>query len=111
MTLTSDDTLRGNRTETGVLVPLPDSAEVELTAEEVAKVVIGISEIGRARAALEKAGWSATIAGNRISVNGKVFAQFIAAVMGQFGRVEATWMVYTMTRSRPVWIVGAEERK
>ena len=57
---------------------------------------------------LEAAGWHATIAGNRITVNYEVFAQFIAASVGQFGHVDASWVIYTAAGSRPVWIVGAE---
>jgi hypothetical protein len=28
--------------------------------------------------------------------------------MGQFGHVGATWVVYTVAGTPPVWIVGAE---
>jgi hypothetical protein len=82
--------------------------EAALIVEQVARVLAGIPAIGWACRALEEAGWHATIAGNRITVNYEVFAQFIAASVGQFGHVDASWVIYTVEGSRPVWIVGAE---
>lgn len=79
-----------------------------LLVEQVAKVLAGIPAIGSARRALEEAGWRATIAGNRITVNYEVFAQFIAAAVGPSGDVDASWVVYTVVGTPPVWIVGAE---
>lgn len=79
-----------------------------LTVEQVAQVVAGIPVIGWARRALEAAGWHATIAGNRLTVNDEVFAQFIAASVGQFGHISASWVIYMVTGIPPVWIVGAE---
>ena len=76
--------------------------------EQVAQLLAGIPVIGWACRALEAAGWHATIVGNRITVNYEVFAQFIAASVGQFGHVDASWVIYTVAGSRPVWIVGAE---
>jgi hypothetical protein len=79
-----------------------------LTAEQVAGVVAGIPAIGKACDALRKAGWRASIAGNRITVNGEVFAQLIRATAGAFGGVDATWVVYRIAGTPPVWVVGAE---
>ena len=79
-----------------------------LTVEQVAQVVAGIPVIGWACRALEAAGWDATIAGNRITVNDEVFVQFIAASVGQFGHINASWVIYMVTGTPPVWIVGAE---
>jgi hypothetical protein len=89
------------------VVPGQD-AEAAIDVEQVAQVLAGIPAIGWARRALEAAGWHATIAGNRITVNYEVYAHFIAASVGQFGQVDASWVVYTVAGTPPVWIVGAE---
>jgi hypothetical protein len=81
-----------------------------LTAEQVAGLVAGIPVIGEACAALRKAGWRASIAGNRITVNDEVFAQFIGATVAAPGRVDARWVVYEMAGTPPMWVVGAEPR-
>jgi hypothetical protein len=77
--------------------------------ESVARVVSGVSVIGRARNALEAAGWTATIAANRITVDDEVLAQFIPAETGIFGPVNARWIVYSIAGTHPVWIVGGEQ--
>jgi hypothetical protein len=82
--------------------------ETAIDVEQVAQVLAGIPAIGWACRALEAAGWHATIAGNRITVNYEVYAHFIAASVGQFGHVDASWVVYTVAGTPPVWIVGAE---
>ena len=81
-----------------------------VTAEQVARVVAGIPAIGEACEALKKAGWRASIAGNRITVDDDVFAQFIGATAGVYGSVEARWVIYGIAGTPPVWIVGAEPR-
>jgi hypothetical protein len=86
----------------------PREYENMLTAEQVAGVVAGIPAIGEACDALRKAGWRATIAGNRITVNDEVFAQFIGATVGGLGAVDARWVIYRIADAPPVWIVGAE---
>jgi hypothetical protein len=82
----------------------PAAANVDdmLIAEQVAKVLSGVSAIGVARTALEQAGWNATIAGNRITVNQEVEAQFLAA------NGKSWWQVYTADGMPPVWIVGTQ---
>ena len=81
-----------------------------LTAEQVAGIVAGIPAIGKACEALIRAGWRASIAGNRITVNDEVFAQFIGAHLGHAGGVEATWVIYAIAGTAPVWVVGAERQ-
>ena len=78
------------------------------TVERVAKVVSGISVIGQARTALAAAGWTATIAANRITVDDEVLAQFVPAKSGTAGRIEARWVIYSIAGAHPVWVVGAE---
>jgi hypothetical protein len=78
-----------------------------LTAEQVAGVVSGIGTIGRARDALTVAGSHAAIAGNRITIDERIFAQFIGATSGVYGSVGATWVVYWIDGTPPVWVVGA----
>jgi len=82
--------------------------ENRLTAEQVAGVVAGIPAIGKACYALRKVGWRAKIAGNRITVNDEVFAEFIGAAVGPAGRVDAMWVIYRIAGTPPVWVVGAE---
>jgi hypothetical protein len=77
--------------------------------EEVAKVVSSIPVIGMARNALQVAGWTATIAANRITVDEGVLAQFIPATVGPFGPINARWIVYAADGTHPVWVVGAEQ--
>jgi hypothetical protein len=93
--------------EDPLAVPGQD-VQSSLTVEQVAHVVAGIPLIGWAHRALEAAGWHATIAGNRITVNDEVFAQFVPASAGQFGHINASWVIYMVAGTPPVWIVGAE---
>ena len=81
-----------------------------LTAEQVAGVVAGIPAIGWACDALKKAGWRASIAGNRITVNDEVFAHFIGASVGALGGTDARWVIYRIVGTSPVWVVGAEPK-
>ena len=73
-------------------------------------MVTSVSAIGAARKALEQTGGSATLAGNRITVNEEVVAQFIAATAGAVGGSDGRWVIYRIAGKRPVWIVGAEAR-
>ena len=88
------------------VAPLNDDEDI-LRAEQVAKVVAGVSAIGAACRALEEAGWNATIAGNRITVNDEVVAQFIAATVDSLA-IDAMWVIYRIAGRPPVWVVGAE---
>jgi len=92
---------------TAVVAPLREHQDT-LTAEQVAGVVAGIPAIGEACDALRKAGWCASIAGNRITVNEEVFAQFIGATAGAPADTGARWVIYRIAGTPPVWIVGAE---
>ena len=76
--------------------------------ERVARMVSGISVIGEACRVLNAAGWTATIAANRITVNHSVEAQLIPAGAGRYGRVDARWVVSSNDGTRQVWVVGAE---
>jgi hypothetical protein len=87
-----------------------DTNEEAPTAEQVAGVVAGIPVIGKACEALIQAGWRASIAGNRITVNDEVLAQFIGARVGHGGGIDATWVIYAIAGAPPVWIVGAERQ-
>lgn len=82
-----------------------------LSVERVAGLVAGVPLIGMARAALEQAGWSATIAGNRITVNDEICAQYTPSRSNPTGVVEPYWVVYTFGGTAPVWIVGGEPQK
>lgn len=75
-----------------------------------AEQVVGIPAIGEACGALKKAGWRASIAGNRITVNDEVLAQFIGASVGALGGIDARWVIYRIAGTFPVWIVGAEPK-
>jgi hypothetical protein len=77
-----------------------------LSVEGVANVVAGIPAIGVALRALEAAGWHATIAGNRITVDEEVLVQFVAPTVGRFGRIGATWMIRPVADASQTLIVG-----
>ncbi len=79
------------------------------TAEQVAGVIAGISSIGEACEALIRAGWPASLAGNRITVNDEVLAQFIAAGAGADAGA-ATWVVYPIAGAPSLWVVGRERQ-
>ncbi|WP_155926996.1 hypothetical protein [Mycolicibacterium sp. CBMA 234] len=76
------------------------------STKTVARVIAGIRTIGAARDALSNAGLRATLAGNRITVNDEVSAQFIGGA-----GVDAKWMIYQISGTSPVWIVGATTSK
>jgi hypothetical protein len=76
--------------------------------EKVAGVVAGHSLIGYAHAALRAAGYGATIAGNRITVDETVLVQYIAPANGPYGGVAASWVIHRIDGATPVWIVGSE---
>lgn len=89
--------------------PVPDGGSRRTaTAELVAGIVNGVPSIGEACALLRKAGWHATIAANRVTVDDDVFAQFIVAPTGPHGRSEARWVIYRIAGASPVWIVGTQ---
>jgi|SRR5689334_14423633 hypothetical protein len=73
---------------------------VVITTEQVARTINGISAIGHARTVLERAGFTATISANRITVNQDITADLISA------NGNSWWHVYTAHDSRPPWIVG-----
>jgi hypothetical protein len=79
---------------------LDPSDGVVVMTEQVARTINGISAIGHARSVLERAGYTATISANRITVNQEVTAQFMS-VNGN-----SWWQVYTAQGRRPLWIVG-----
>jgi hypothetical protein len=97
----------GGELQNGELAAVTPADEMH-TVEKVGRVVSGISLIGEARNALERAGWHATIAANRVTVNDEILAQLIPATVGSFGAVDAYWVIYAIAGPRPVWIVGAE---
>ena len=88
------------------------------SAGDVAAVIAGLPSIGVACEALRGAGWRSTIAGNRITVNDRVFARFIdGGVGGGVGDATggaagdcARWLVYGIGKGdRPaVSIVDAD---
>ena len=99
--------INGTATDPEPSVGFRDDREV-VTAEQVARVVAGIPAIGHACEALRAAGWQASIAANRITVDDEVFAVLIGATPGEHGSIESRWVVYRIAGTPPVWIVGAE---
>ncbi len=85
------------------------SQQADSMVESVAKVISGVAANGHARNLLQAAGWAATIAANRITVDGAVEAQFIPAQVGRYGRVDARWIVSSTVGTDPVWIVGTQQ--
>jgi hypothetical protein len=84
--------------------------EKTLTAQQVARVVAGIPTIGKAREALIQAGWRASIAGNRITINDEVLANFIGAGVAGADRGETTWVIVTIAGTPSVRVVSAERQ-
>lgn len=80
------------------------------TANQVAEVVVGNRTIGEACNALTRAGWRATIAGNRITVNEEVFAQYIGVSIGSADRRDATWVIYAPGHALSIWFTAAERQ-
>ena len=97
----------GGGLQNGELAAATPTDEIH-TVEKLGRVLSGISLIGEARNALERAGWRATIAANRVTVNEEVLAQLIPATVRSFGAVGAYWVIYAISGTRPVWIVGTE---
>ena len=97
----------GDELQNGELAAVTPTAEIH-TVEKVGRVLSGIFLMGEARNALERAGWRATIAANRVTVNEEVLAQLIPATVRSFGAIDAYWVIYAISGTRPVWIVGAE---
>jgi hypothetical protein len=79
----------------------PRMDQESIIASQVADIVTGIEAIGKACNALKRAGLRATIAGNRISVNEKVFVQYIGA--GAVGGRCAAWIIYASATIPPIW--------
>jgi hypothetical protein len=75
-------------------------------ADQVAGVVADIAVIGAACNALRGAGWRATIAGNRITVEDVVFAQFIGTALDAYGDNRARWLVYEIAGTAAVGLRG-----
>lgn len=74
-----------------------------LKARQVAEIVAGSSTIGSACGALRLAGWHASIAGNRITADDEVYAQFISVGVGD--TYSASWMVYAPSVD-PIWLTA-----
>ena len=102
--------------ETGATVAVgADSAETAVngiplmtsTVDVVASVVAGVTMIGQARDALRKAGWTATIAANRITVNDEVVAHLVPALVSGSNSPGASWFVGSVTGKSMIRIVRA----
>ena len=88
----------------GSLYDPGDTAVVDplLTAADVAEVVATAPSIGYAYHACRSAGWRAVIAGNRVTVNERVFAQYVG--VGAAGQMSAAWMIHAVGDAAPIWI-------
>ena len=78
------------------------------TTEQVAAVVSGAGTIGAACNALRCQGWKSIIAGNRITVDDRIFARFIDESVGMEATAAPRWVVYGLGSRPQVWIVGAQ---
>ena len=77
------------------------SVEVEvLTPELVAKVIAGTAMVGEALRALQDQGWTASLTGQRITVDNTIEA----VLHGSNG--QSWWNIFAMDGSPPVWAVG-----
>lgn len=78
-------------------------------AELVAAIVAGIPTIGEACRALSAVGWQSKVAGNRISVNDRVFVRYIDETAGSNGSPDTRWVVYGVGDRPVVRIVVASD--
>lgn len=63
-------------------------------SENVAAILQRATSIGAARDALNVAGWHATIAGNRITVDDHISAQYLSGSTNLVGDRTAEWAIY-----------------
>lgn len=88
--------------------PEPTPVDGWSTVERVADLMAGVPTIGRACAAIRAAGWRGTIAGNRITVDDRVFVRYIGP--GPLGPRGARWLIYGGEEASAFLIVIASER-
>ena len=101
----------GNRHRDAIPVAVGSPTEkIPPSAERVARVVEAIPAIGAACDALRKAGWRATIAANRITVEDAVFVQFIGTSVDALGDAHARWMVYGIAGTAADGMRGSPRR-
>ena len=79
-----------------------------LTARHIADVIAEAASIGSACATLRTAGWRATIAGNRITINEAVFAQYVGVSAADMDG--AIWMIYGSGDATPIWVTTGGRR-
>ena len=84
-----------------------NSEAVLPTADGVAAVIAGVPSIGLARQAIEDAGWRSSVAGNRITVNDRVFARYIEQAGDQPDLADPRWVVYGIGERPVVRIVAS----
>lgn len=78
-----------------------------VSAEQIAEVVAGIPTVEAACLAIREAGWLSSVAGNRITVNDRVFARLIAEPDDSDADVTGKWLIYGIGDQPPVRIVDA----
>jgi hypothetical protein len=79
----------------------------ELTADQIAAALSGVSTIGCACHVLLDAGLRATIAGNRISVDDRFFVQYLGCAWQGADRDTPSWLIFDSAASAPPIIVTA----
>lgn len=70
-------------------------------ASRVADIVAGVATIGNAWAAIREAGYCASIAGNRISVDAALFVQYLG---GDQCAGRAAWLVFAWATEPPILV-------
>lgn len=83
-------------------------ADRQPTVKRVADIMAGVPTIGGACAALRAAGWQSSIAGNRITVDDRIFARYIDP--SALGPSEPRWLVYGGDEPAAFQVVIASER-
>lgn len=79
------------------------------SADQVAALIAGKPTIGAVCRALRSAGWKSTVAGNRITVDDRVFVRYIYQAAGPDGPYDARWVVYDIGDRPIVRIVVASD--
>ena len=93
-------------TQTQRVMSVREGGSGSPSTEDVAAVVGDASTIGAACEAFRNAGWMSSIAGNRITINDRIFARFVDECVDATGLVEARWIVYETNDRPPMWVVG-----
>lgn len=79
-------------------------------ASQIAAVIAGIATIGEACNALRHAGFGASIAGNRISVDENLSVQYLGIGGNAAGSADPVWVVFSSASEPPTLVAAMNHR-